>query len=189
MSVVTAVITAEDLERMLFGEQRVELVRGEVITMAPAGAEHGEIAGFTFGALFNFVRPNSLGSLFAAETGFILARTRTRCARRMWRLSRAERAAQQRGRTGFFEGPPDLAVEVVSPHDTAEEVEAKVLDYLEAGTRMVLDCAPANAHGDGVPLAARGAGAAPRRYAGGRGCAAGVRRPGRGVVWRLKVEG
>ena len=137
MSVVTAVITAEDLERMLFGEQRVELVRGEVITMAPAGAEHGEIAGFTFGALFNFVRPNSLGSLFAAETGFILARNPDTVRAPDVAFVAAERAAQQRGRTGFFEGPPDLAVEVVSPHDTAEEVEAKVLDYLEAGTRMV----------------------------------------------------
>jgi Uncharacterized protein conserved in cyanobacteria len=137
MSVVTAVITAEDLERMLFGEQRVELVRGEVITMAPAGAEHGEIAGFTFGALFNFVRTHSLGSLFAAETGFILARNPDTVRAPDVSFVAAERAAQQRGRTGFFEGPPDLAVEVVSPHDTAEEVEAKVLDYLEAGTRMV----------------------------------------------------
>ncbi|GIW00685.1 Uma2 family endonuclease [Roseiflexus sp.] len=46
MSVATAAITAEDLAQMSFGEQRVELVRGEVITMAPAGAEHGEMAGF-----------------------------------------------------------------------------------------------------------------------------------------------
>ena len=137
MSVVTAVITAEDLERMLFGEQRVELVRGEVITMAPAGAEHGEIAGFTFGVLFQFVRAHSLGSLYAAETGFVLARNPDTVRAPDVAFVAAERAAQQRGRTGFFEGPPDLAVEVVSPHDTAEEVEAKVLDYLEAGARMV----------------------------------------------------
>jgi Uma2 family endonuclease len=137
MSVATATITAEDLAQMSFGEQRVELVRGEAITMAPAGAEHGEIAGFTFGVLFNFVRTRGLGSLYAAETGFILARNPDTVRAPDVAFVAAERAAQQRNRTGFFEGPPDLAVEVVSPNDTAEDVEAKVLDYLEAGVRMV----------------------------------------------------
>jgi len=33
MSSATMTITAEELERMTLGEQRVELVRGEVITM------------------------------------------------------------------------------------------------------------------------------------------------------------
>ncbi|MCH8311162.1 MAG: Uma2 family endonuclease [Chloroflexi bacterium] len=32
---------------------------------------------------------------------------------------------------------PDLAVEVVSPSDTAAEVNAKVEEYLKAGTRLV----------------------------------------------------
>jgi Uma2 family endonuclease len=137
MTSATMTITAEELERMALGEQRVELVRGEVITMAPAGAEHGEIAGFTFGVLFQFVRAHSLGSLYAAETGFVLARNPDTVRAPDVAFVTMERAAQQRGRTGFFEGAPDLAVEVVSPHDTAEEVEAKVLDYLEAGTRMV----------------------------------------------------
>ena len=38
---------------------------------------------------------------------------------------------------GFFPGPPDLAVEVLSPHDRASEVLAKVSDWLEAGCRKV----------------------------------------------------
>ena len=52
MSSATMTITAEELERMALGEQRVELVRGEVITMAPAGAEHGETA-MNLGALIH----------------------------------------------------------------------------------------------------------------------------------------
>jgi Uma2 family endonuclease len=39
---------------------------------------------------------------------------------------------------GFWPGAPDLAVEVVSPGDTYTEVEEKVHDWLNAGTRMVL---------------------------------------------------
>ena len=37
----------------------------------------------------------------------------------------------------FFPGPPDLAVEVLSPNDRASEVLAKVADWLEAGCRSV----------------------------------------------------
>jgi Uma2 family endonuclease len=39
---------------------------------------------------------------------------------------------------GFlFAGPPDLAVEVLSPNDRASEVAAKVQDWLRAGGPMV----------------------------------------------------
>ncbi len=37
----------------------------------------------------------------------------------------------------FWELAPDLAVEVVSPGETAEEVREKVAEYLQAGTRLV----------------------------------------------------
>ncbi len=137
MSVAAATLTAEDLAQMSFGEQRVELVRGEVITMAPAGAEHGELA-MTLGAFIHaFVHKHRLGVVYAAETGFILARNPDTVRAPDVAFVAAERAAHQRGRAGFFEGPPDLAVEVVSPNDTAEDVEAKVLDYLAAGAKMV----------------------------------------------------
>ena len=39
---------------------------------------------------------------------------------------------------GFFPGPPDLAVEVISPSDTYSEVEEKVADWLNAGTQAVV---------------------------------------------------
>jgi Uma2 family endonuclease len=38
---------------------------------------------------------------------------------------------------GYVEIPPDLAVEVVSPHDLAYEVDLKVDDSLSAGVRLV----------------------------------------------------
>jgi Uma2 family endonuclease len=38
---------------------------------------------------------------------------------------------------GYIDGAPDLAVEIVSPSDRAEDVYGKVREYLEAGTRLV----------------------------------------------------
>ena len=45
---------------------------------------------------------------------------------------------------GFWPGPPDLAVEVISPHDRYTEVEEKVDDWLAAGTGMVVVVNPRN---------------------------------------------
>ena len=39
--------------------------------------------------------------------------------------------------SGYFRGGPDLAVEVVSPHDKARELAKKIADYLAAGTPQV----------------------------------------------------
>ncbi len=39
---------------------------------------------------------------------------------------------------GYWPGPPDLAVEVVSQHDRRAKVEAKALYWLAAGTRAVV---------------------------------------------------
>jgi Uma2 family endonuclease len=39
--------------------------------------------------------------------------------------------------TDVWEVLPDLSVEVVSPNDESDEIETKVLEYLEAGARLV----------------------------------------------------
>ncbi len=51
---------------------------------------------------------------------------------------RQERVVAAGDVRGFWPGAPDLAVEVISPSDTYAEVEAKVLDWLRAGTLMVV---------------------------------------------------
>ncbi len=38
---------------------------------------------------------------------------------------------------GFARLAPDLAVEIVSPSNTVSEIQGKVFDYLDAGTRLV----------------------------------------------------
>ena len=41
------------------------------------------------------------------------------------------------GIAGFFQGAPDIAIEVVSPSNTAAELQEKVIEYLAAGTQVV----------------------------------------------------
>jgi Uma2 family endonuclease len=38
---------------------------------------------------------------------------------------------------GFFQGSPDLAVEILSPSNTVEEIHEKIVEYFENDTRLV----------------------------------------------------
>ncbi|CBN54193.1 MULTISPECIES: Uma2 family endonuclease [Kamptonema] len=38
---------------------------------------------------------------------------------------------------GFLEGAPDLAVEILSPSNTVEEIDQKIVDYFDNGSRLV----------------------------------------------------
>jgi Uma2 family endonuclease len=113
-----------------------ELVRGELIMMTPAGAEHGSIVIAITVPLASFVRQKKLGTLFGAETGFQIGRNPDTVRAPDVAFVRAERVPAKLPR-GFFPGPPDLAVEVLSPDDRAGEVLAEVQDWLEAGCRAV----------------------------------------------------
>jgi Uma2 family endonuclease len=38
---------------------------------------------------------------------------------------------------GFFQGSPDLAVEILSPSNTVEEIHEKIVEYFDNDTRLV----------------------------------------------------
>ncbi len=130
-------ITAESLSQKPPKERRGELVRGEFVAMSPAGFIHGRIA-LKIGTYINmFVINNQLGEAYAAETGFILTRDPDTVRAPDVAFVTAERVAQHTVVQGFFQGAPDLAVEVISPTETINDIEDKLIDYLEAGTRLV----------------------------------------------------
>ncbi len=133
----TRLVTAAELERMPQRDERVELRKGEIVRMSPAGHEHGVVALAIGSALREFVRRHKLGKAYGAETGFTLSRDPDNVRAPDAAFVSAERAARQTRREGFFDGAPDLAVEVISPTDTVEEIEQKVLEYLDAGTKLV----------------------------------------------------
>ena len=130
-------ITAEDLERMPPDQSHVELVRGEILMMTPSGFEHGKVAARIAAPLGEFVRRNKLGEVCVAEVGFVLSRNPDTVRAPVGAFVSNERVAAQAHQVGFFEGAPDLAIEVVSPGDSDQDVHQKVLDYLAAGTRLV----------------------------------------------------
>ncbi len=84
-----------------------------------------------------FVEQQNLGRVYLAETGFLLSHNPDTVRAPDIAFVSAARVAQQKRQAGFFDGAPDLAVEVVSPDDTDTAVQQKVLEYLNAGTQLV----------------------------------------------------
>lgn len=138
MTTVARLMTADELLDMPDDGWRYELIRGELIRMSPAGNRHGKFAMRVGTQLGVYVDDNDLGEVYAAETGYFLAfDPDTIRAPDVSFISR-ERLEEIGETDGYWPAAPDLAVEVISPNDRYAEVEAKVLDWLGAGTRMVI---------------------------------------------------
>ncbi|MGI0028646.1 MAG: Uma2 family endonuclease [Nitrososphaera sp.] len=138
MTTETKLTTAEELLRMPADGRRRELIHGEVKTMAPAGHQHGRIAQRIALSLGQHVSVHKLGEVYAAETGFKLASNPDHVRAPDAAFVRRERVSAVGDAEGFWPGAPDLAVEVVSPSDSFADVEEKVFDWLDAGTRAVV---------------------------------------------------
>ena len=115
---------------------RCELVRGKLITMDPAGFEHGRIVARMCVRLGQPVKEKALGVVLGAGTGFHIGHDPDTVRAPDVAFIRADRVPPDLP-SGFFPGPPDLAVEVLSPDDRASRVLAKVHDWLAAGCRAV----------------------------------------------------
>lgn len=111
--------------------------------MSPAGFDHGRFASKIVAALENYVARHKSGVVATAETGFQIVHDPDTVRAPDVAFVRVERIPSG-GVKGFFPGAPDLAVEVVSPTDLANEVAAKVQEWLRTGCRMVWVVDPEN---------------------------------------------
>jgi Uma2 family endonuclease len=135
MSIASTITTAEQLLKA--GDiGRCELVRGELRMMSPSGYPHGRFTARLAKLLANFVDERRLGEIAGAETGFLTERDPDTVRAPDAAFVRAARLVNA-PRRGYFPGAPDLAVEVLSPDDTATEVLAKTQEWLDAGATEV----------------------------------------------------
>src|SRR3954470_20928308 len=144
MTTAIAPITAEQLWRMPRDEQRYELVRGELHTMAPSGFEHGSVIVRLTVLLAKHVQKRKLGVVVGAETGFVLTKEPDTVRAADIAFVRAARIPGGALPKKFWIGAPDLAVEVLSPADRPREVKRKVQDYIASSAAMVWVVNPKN---------------------------------------------
>jgi Uma2 family endonuclease len=137
MSTEVQLITADELLALPRGQFRYELINGELKKMSPAGQKHGRITVRLTEPLAKHVRDRQLGQVYAAETGFKLKSNPDTVRAADIAFVRRERLEVLGETESYWLGAPDLAVEVNSPSDTVREVEKKVMEWLEFGSRLV----------------------------------------------------
>ncbi len=128
--------TVADVEAIRTSERRLcELVNG-VLVEKTMGALESSLAALMVHFLLNFVLPRKLGLVFGAD-GTI------RLNPKLVRIPDVAFFSKERlpgGRLPKEAIPllvPDLAVEVLSPSNTAAEMDQKLRDYFAAGVRLV----------------------------------------------------
>ena len=135
-------MTANELLAMPDDGYRYELVKGELTRMAPTGHKHGIVTMDLAAPLHQHVKENNLGAVYGAETGFVITQNPDTVRAPDVAFVRRERIESAGEVKSYWIGAPDLAAEVVSPGDTVSEVENKVAEWLEAGTRLVWVISP-----------------------------------------------
>lgn len=135
-SVPTCPITGEELFQMS-QPGRCELINGRIVTMGDAtGFEHGDIENNIGAELRAFVRPRRLGRVQVGEVGIYIRRNPDTVRGADVLFISNERFAQVKS-VSYLDVAPELVVEVMSPHDTWDEVTEKLQEYFSIGVRLV----------------------------------------------------
>jgi Uma2 family endonuclease len=131
----------EDLLRLPDGD-RYELIDG-VPREKPMGAESEEIGGLLLTQFNIYIRPRKLGRAYPSQTGFQCFPSKPTMVRMPdTSFVAAGKLPDDQSPKGHIKVAPDIAVEVVSPNETYEEVEARVADYRSAGVKLIWIVSP-----------------------------------------------
>ncbi len=146
MSTTTHLMTADELLVMPHYENgndfRCELIRGELKKMSPSGGVHGILCAKLANVLTSFTEANNLGAVFGAVTGFLVERSPDTVLGVDVAFVKSERLREVEDLVKFVPFAPDLAVEVLSPGNTVDEIDEKIALYFAAGARMVWIVSP-----------------------------------------------
>ncbi len=123
---------AEELDRDGNFVQR-ELINGEVVSMPHAAKRHDIIRSNTLDALIVYLKPNrSLGLKALPDTEFVVSADDTFIPD-VSVIATARLADEHK----YIQGAPELAIEVVSPNESAAYLRIKTEAYLANGSHSV----------------------------------------------------
>jgi Uma2 family endonuclease len=115
---------------------KLELARGRLVREPPPGAPHGWLVWKLFAALHNHVAEHGIG-IVVNETGFLLSVDPPTVRGPDLAVIKSENLPREGLPEGYWTRAPDVAIEILSPSNSAVEIQEKVLDYLTAGSRLV----------------------------------------------------
>ena len=134
----TRYVTADELLHMSEDGYRYELVRGELRKSMPPGHRHSQSILRICLSMGSHVITNDLGMVYP-EGGFLIGPDHV-CVPDVAFVNHDRWGAADEH--GYFPGPPDLAIEILSPSNRPSAIAEKIDDYLEAGTKVVIIANP-----------------------------------------------
>jgi Uma2 family endonuclease len=133
----TPLLTPDDLLNMGDDGKGYELVDGRLV-VTNRSVLSCLVAGRLFTLLAVYCEANRLGWLLPQDSGFQYDPNSPRKVRKPdAAFIRRERLPESAWSDGYCHVVPDLAVEVISPNDTFDEVDTKVEEYLRLGVQLV----------------------------------------------------
>ncbi len=119
-----------------------EVVNGNLVMSPKNNWQHGDICVRLIVAMATYVRERRLGAVFDSSTGFWMHNRNCRAPDvsfvRKDRLKNLDRSSP-----AFFQGAPDLAVEILSPSMTRRDMDERLNDFFASGTRLAWVIDPA----------------------------------------------
>jgi Uma2 family endonuclease len=114
-------------------EGQAEWVDGEVVFMSPVSRPHDRTQWWVRNLLQFFVEDRKLGEVLGPEFTTRLTYGGRKVSRREPDILFVATAHIERLKAKLLEGPPDLAVEIVSPESVTRDHREKYLEYESAG--------------------------------------------------------
>jgi len=133
----TALMTAEELLQLPDDDLRHELINGELITTPLPRIPHGRIEARLGARLAQFVWDHDLGEAYIGDSGFQLTWNPDTVVGPDFAFVSKERLKEAGEVTGYWQGPPDLAVEVYTPGYRPGKVSERISRLFNAGTKQV----------------------------------------------------
>lgn len=118
-------------------ELKVErTARGEIVIMPPTGGETGSRSSEINMQLRFWSKRDGTGAVFDSSTGFILPNGAERSPDAAWVLHTRLAQLSPESRKKFLPLCPDFVIELKSPSDRLENLQAKMEEYIENGTQL-----------------------------------------------------
>ncbi len=135
----TMELTDERFEQICHSNQDLRFERshqGELIVMPPTGSETGGQNSSLTGQLWLWNRTSRLGRSFDSSAGFTLPNGAIRSPDASWIKQERWDALSPAQKRKFAPICPDFVVEICSPSDRLADVQSKMEEYLDNGTRL-----------------------------------------------------
>ena len=128
--------TEDNKEKLTFEQflkeydgQSCEWVRGKAVPLSPVTFAHAKLCGWLQSLLYCYVRQKQIGRIFSSQFSFKLGHT---FPSRSPDIGFVKASRMTRMQSNFFDGAPNLIIEITSPSTRRMDRETKFKEYENA---------------------------------------------------------